>query len=969
MTKDNAHTYQTADDDVEGFEIHLQLNGGLFQQDSNGVVKDWAVTYKVEYKITGNGGWVDLGSTTITAKSRTTVRRVFRKIGLTAGQFDIRVTRTSDDSSLDPYMQGDLTWVQIDEIKTDDYSYPGIVLLGIEALATEQLSGSMPNFTCIADVKKNLPKVMNGAAEVDWEDYYWDPDAELYKLLADDTELSWDDTTFVDKYNANPIWFMKDLFINDEYGLGEFIASTVIDDDLFLEMSRYCEERVPDGEGGYEKRFRLDAVLDSPTKAFDVITQLCATFRGMPFYSDGVIKLAIDKPETPVQLFTMGNIIEDSFAQNWKSKREVPNVLNVQILDKDKDYEQETYPYMDEDALIAGDPMRKKDVKIFVTRLSQAIREARYGLKVAKYLRRGVSFKAGIDAIACQPGQLISVSHDVPQWGFSGRVQSGSTTTKVVVDQDLTIEDGKTYKIIVQFADDTIEERTVDNVPGTAMDITVSSVFSQTPAAYDKYSFGESNKVKKDFRVISIKRDNRSEAEISVLEYDENVYDDSPITKPTSNYSSLDLSVPNVSDLKLTERLVKLPDGTIENAIDVWFDKPTQGNYVRRFAKAKIYISEDNSNWHFRGETTGIHYSIIGDIASGVTYYVKVVTITDMGQEGSFTNSPSDQIAVIGKAAPPSDITTFLVNQNRDRIFFGWSEISDLDIWGYEIRWGSSWDSGMVVAFVQGDHYLTTDLRTGVSQKYWIKAIDTSGNYSENAKDATITIDNIPFRNIIEEYSEQTAWAGDKTDTEVDGDNLIISAGELSGTYETPVRDVGYVATFYIGIEVVASISQGRAFDDDGTTKFNTFPTLRFTGMEAPGAATFQINTSEDNIVWSGWKDYQAGDYKCRYFKIIMTLTRENVSDALNCSTFDYYSDLPDIDEIQDGEVTVAASGDDITFAKTFHEDPALNITILTGDGVFWLATGLDTTDVNIKLYDEGGVIKTGTFRIHIHGI
>jgi len=100
-----------------------------------------------------------------------------------------------------------------------------------------------------------------------------------------------------------------------------------------------------------------------------------------------------------------------------------------------------------------------------------------------------------------------------------------------------------------------------------------------------------------------------------------------------------------------------------------------------------------------------------------------------------------------------------------------------------------------------------------------------------------------------------------------------------------------------------------------------------------------------------------------------MTLTRENVGDSLLCSTFDYYSDLPDIDEIQDGEVTVAADGDDIVFEKTYHESPAMNIVILTGDGVYGKTTGLDTTGVNIKLYDESGVLKTGTFRVHIHGI
>ena len=100
-----------------------------------------------------------------------------------------------------------------------------------------------------------------------------------------------------------------------------------------------------------------------------------------------------------------------------------------------------------------------------------------------------------------------------------------------------------------------------------------------------------------------------------------------------------------------------------------------------------------------------------------------------------------------------------------------------------------------------------------------------------------------------------------------------------------------------------------------------------------------------------------------------MTLTRESIVTTLLCTQFDYLADLPDVDEMQDGEVSTAADGDEITFTKTFHEDPALNITILTGDGDYWLASGLDTTGVTIKLYQNDGTAKIGTFRVHVHGV
>lgn len=1178
LTYNNAHTYTTIDSDVEAFEVFLKLGSGLYQQDSGGAITEWSVTVKIEYKLHTDPTYTELGTYTITAKSRSVIRRSYKKTGLTAGQYDIRITRTSEDSSLDPIKQGDLAWDKVDELKTDDFAYPNTALLGIEALATEQLSGSMPNFTCVVKGKKvSIPKVTmdylnialvigntgspngndttmksileglghtvtykddNDSAwtptdydcivimestqssyvewlkstevgvlylepacndefdmssgysnpptdkdvkikdnthyitsdyddeeeievsstdndiatidtvtgdvinlvasvatptksfmaiaevgtllgdgtyatgrrvfcgfysatgitadgtnlltkalnwvgyktsseytyedEIDWEDYYYDSEEECYRLFEDGTKLNWDGSTFVDRYCANPVWCLKDLILGSRYGIGEFIGSSEVDDTLFLEMSQYCEEQIPNGAGSYEKRFRLDMVLDSSSSALDLLMQICVTFRGLPFYSNGIIKLRIDKPETPVQLFTMGNIILDSFSQNWKSKKDVPNVIEVQFLDKDKDYEQDTIAYIDETALADGDPMRKKQIRMYTTRLSQAIREGRYALKCAKYLNRSVAFKAGIESIACQAGDVISLSHDVPQWGFSGRVVS-ATSSSVTLDQEVTIEDGVNYKIQVQLNNDTIVEKTVTNSPGTTNVISISGTFTSTPNEFDLYVFGESSSLKKDFRILSMKRSSIDEVDILAIEYNENCYDDSSIDLPNNNYSALTLEIPNVESLVLSEQIVKLPDGTIADAIDVWWDIPDRSNYVRRYAKAKIYISETGgdtkSDYRYVGESAGRHYQINRDIVDGGTYYIKVVTITDDGREGVFADAPGSSISVVGKSAPPSDVSSFIVNQNRDRLIFGWSEVSDVDVWGYEIRWGSSWSSGQQIAFVQGDKHITTNFRTGSGQSYWIKAIDTSGNYSENATEAVVTVDQIPFRNIILETSEESSWSGDMDDTEVDGSNLQIVDGELTGTYTTPVVDVGYVATFLLGIEAITTISSGARFNDDGTTRFNSSETLRFTGEESPGSATFEVKISEDNITWSDWATWQFGDYKCRYYQLRMTLTRENVADDLECSQLKHYADLPDVDEYGSDSVSVAGDGATIVFDKEFHEAPNVHIEITSGTGVYIRFTAKDEDGFTVKLYDASGTAVTGDFEWHAHGV
>jgi len=970
LTQNNPYIYTTIDLDVEAFEIHLRLNNGLYQQNSSsGDIQSWSVTYRVEYKEHSSGTYIDLGETTISAQSRSSVRRVFRKAGLTSSQYDIRITRTSEDSSLQPLKQGDLLLFQIDEIKTDDLSYPNTALLGLQLLATDQLSGSMPNITSIVKGRKvSVPDVKNGTDPVGWEDYYWD--GADYRLLSDDTLLSWDGTSFAQRYSANPVWCLRDLIINNRFGLGEFISSENLDHASLLEMSQYCEERVPDGQGGYEKRFRMDVVIDSNNKALDVLIQLCATFNAMPVYSAGGLAFKIDRPTTPTQLFGMGSIVKDSFAQSWKTLKEVPNVIEVQFTDKEKNYQQETIAYIDEELLSSGEPMRKSQIRLFTTRASYAIRAARYALKVARYINRSVTFKAGIDAVACQAGDIISISHDVPQWGFSGRVQEGSTAILVKLDRSMVIEDGKSYKIQVRFSDDSIEERLITSPTGTHAEISCEA-FPQDPQGFDVYAIGETNKVKKDFRVVAIQREGKSEVQISALEYNEAVYDDSDIILPQNNYSSLSSEIPAVNNLSLTESLVKKTDGTIENAIDVWFDRPAYvDHFVKSYAKAKIYISDDDGlSWRARGETSGTNFRIIGDIVDHHSYKVRVTSLDSLNEESALGSAPESEITIVGKSAPPSDVPSFLVNRNRDMLYFGWTPIPDVDVWGYELRRGLDWESAEFISLQQGTHYLTKDVKRGIGQRYWIKAIDTSGNYSVNAKEAVVTITEIPFRNIIAEYQEQPLWAGVMNNIEKEGESIVITDGVMSGTYTTPVRDFGYVASVYIGIDVIVSTSLGRRFNSDGVTKFNDSPSYRFTGQETLRAASFRIRTSEDNITWKDWEDYQPGDYYCRYFQIELTLYRENIGDEITCSTFQYFGDLPDVDDYGNDTVVSAVDGKQIFFGKTYHEEPSVHIEIRSGSGIYSQFTDKSITGFTVKLYDAQGVVQTGMFDWHSHGI
>ena len=989
LTKNNAYYYTTQDTDVEAFELLFNLTS-LFAQDGSGGIGSWSVSIQVRYKLHSAGTWTDLGVTTITEKSQSAVKYILRKDGLTAGQYDIEITRTSDDTDFTHF--GDLKIQSIDEIQTDDLQYNYTAKLGIRALAVDQLSGSAPTITSIVKGKKVLlPNVKNGAVDVDWDDYYWDPDynsgAGAFRLLSDDTVLTWDEETWVTAYSANPVWCLRDLLTSTRYGLGKYIDTTMVDDDDWLEMAQYCDEKVPDGDGGYEKRFRMDVVIDSLNSAVDLVNQLSAIFNGFAFWGRNFVNVVIDKPEDSVQIFGMGNIADGGFSLSWNSLRDVPNAVEVTFNDLAADYENETIEVADDTAIAAGDPERKTSMRLFCTRMSQALRSGRYALNVAKYVQRTVTLNLLIDAIACRPGNIISVSHDVTQWGFSGRVQTGATTTSIPLDRTVTIESGKSYVIRIRKDDDTIEEHDVVSSAGSYTTLTTDA-FSFTPAKDDVYAFGESGVAAKDFRVLRIKRKGSTdEVELTAAEYNANVYDDSDVTLPENNYSALNFGIPPVLNLTLAEHLVMGNDGSFESAIDVYFQRPDDTDYyINRYKEAVIYYSDNaGASWEKAGKTSGEHFIIQGGIVVGTTYDIAIVSVSASGEEAAFSSAVTDDITILGKAAPPSNVSGFEVQQQGDRLRMSWTPVSDKDLARYEIRVGTDWDSALPIAqkvdVTEHDH----PVGTVGEQTYLIKAIDTSGNASVTPGSDTIIVTPPPEMNfavtldlwkvrdkyilsdVVQEqraiydpdYTRAVfALASDQNWADLEGQSWdsIEAAGSMdeerpykaSGTMEQPAD---------------------YAFDLGTIFEFNIVTDLDYLNV-AGGSIAVQIWTSDDGTTWGAFATVSAStNYRARYIRFKYTLSTSDTNHNIYLYAGTIYVNAANVKVDYGRDVAIDAGGTYIKFRDDLTASPRpTSIIITSGTAIAYQIVSISAAGMTVKLIDISGSYVTGEISWEVKG-
>ena len=98
-----------------------------------------------------------------------------------------------------------------------------------------------------------------------------------------------------------------------------------------------------------------------------------------------------------------------------------------------------------------------------------------------------------------------------------------------------------------------------------------------------------------------------------------------------------------------------------------------------------------------------------------------------------------------GKTAKPSDVTTFTLDFDPHVGFqLKWlkivptaPEFADLDIRGYELREGTSWSTAALIGEFNTTSHVVGSISAGASVNYLIKAVDTDGNYSVNAKSVT----------------------------------------------------------------------------------------------------------------------------------------------------------------------------------------------------------------------------------------
>lgn len=653
---------------------------------------------------------------TITGKTITRYQRGIEIDLPGSAPWIIRVTRTTPDSTVSS-LSNKTWWDTYTEITKVRLNYPNSALIftGIDA---KQFSSIPTRAFEIEGIKCKVPNNYNSRTRT--YTGYWNGG-------------------FITAWTNNPAWIFYDLVTNSRYGLGDLIPESLVDKWELYSVAQYCDEIVYDGYGQPEPRFTCNLYLQTKEDAYKVIGNLASIFRAMAFWSNGSVSVSQDRPADITAIFNTSNIIDGQFSYSGTSSKVRHNAVLVSWNNPKNMYKLEV-EYIEDAEDIANNGLHQTDiVAMGCTSRTQAHRLGKWLLYTERYENEFVSFKTGLDGLVVGLGSVIQTQDQFRAGKRLGGRVNFSSTTSLDVDSDIIIESGKTYELTMVLPTPQSEllpnnttktnnkgevvSKILTNSPGTTRHLTWSGEVSKAPQPNSLWVLSVSDLSLQTWRVTNIKEISKTQAEITALKYNSQKFAavEQDIMPEETVINAIDVVPGTPLNLTYKEYPAYISPGVLSNKVTLSWDSVA--------GTSKYFITyTDNTRQLNKVELT------LGNVTSTEIFPVDIgnytVTLAAISPLGKFGPKINISMDILGKIAPPSNITNFTYNFKSNGIELVWDAIPDVDLLYYEIRVGNTWETGSLVeGNIINTSYLYNITNYG-TYKFWIAALDTSGNYS-----------------------------------------------------------------------------------------------------------------------------------------------------------------------------------------------------------------------------------------------
>jgi len=522
------------------------------------------------------------------------------------------------------------------------------------------------------------------------------------------------------------------------------------------------------------------------------------------------------------------------------------------------------------------------------------------------------------------------------------------------------------------------------NAGGNAYDLAIGDIVNITHS-----SLGYSAKA---FRVISISFNEDFTVGLNLTEHQNSHYTWASKTQQAS-IPSTNLPNPNVvqppASVTLSDQLIEYNDGTVIVAMTVTIGA-SPDNFVDYY-QVEYKLSTD-SDFIIYAQGSGLNHRVLNVIDQKV-YDVRVKAVNSLGVSSTYVSA---QRTIVGAIEPPSDVTDFSCNIVGTSAHLSWTQIPDLDLAFYQIRYATDTDGtadwqnsvNLVSKVSRPATSISVPARAGT---YLIKAFDKLGNASSNATAIISNVTDVINHNAVATQSEHPTFAGTLTNTVITDDAIELDSSELfdaaSGNFDDEttrffdsgvanadfftsgnylfanVIDIGAKHTARITATLTQSSDNPDDLFDNRSGLFDSASSNFDGDTPANCDAHLEISTSDDNSTYTSFQNFVIGNYTARFFKFRVVLTSTDGASTPVVSAVTVTIDMPD--RIFSGnDIESGAGTKTVTFTNPYKSvNYAVGITgedMATGD--FFTVSNKTVNGFDVLFKNSSGTNVSRTF-------
>lgn len=840
------------------------------------------------------------------------------------GQYEVRVLKVTGDikGSRD---SNETAVSQILCFQPDEADYTGQLRVALRIKATNQLNGAIDEFNAIAQASAPL----------------------------------WNGDEFEITQTSNPaasfLSFAMGQYRDGVRVYGAGLHHEQIDFDSIKAWQAWCES----------KNLTFDYVLDRKVSQAEIMQIIARAGRASPTWQSGKLGVVWDAADLPVvAMFGPFNIRAGTFKIDYINEGTADEIVG-NFINPERDWQMDEVRVKVPGATTTNNPLQL-DLEGF-TSPAAAGREINLLAASQVWHRRRVTWETDIEGWVANRGDVVQMSHDLTVWGYSGRLV-GRSGNQITLSQRIPTGSG-----IMMLRDPEGNMKTVI-VSGDMLEtdtVTITSDMTGFPLPGDEgfegvapmdwaFFFDPLETPGRRFKITSVEPSSdgvRFQAIDDDPGYYASEHDPYQYVPPRDGQYLSGV----VFGITATESIINVL-ADINNVQIGWA--------LSRDMPVDVIVSINGAS---QPAVRVIERRLTVQAQTGD---VLSITVTPISQQGN--GRPTTHTYVVQGLRSPLPALTGLTNVFRDGLtVLVWNPVVDIRQPVYEVRVGDTWADSRVVAVTP-----TLESLTVGNGLYWVAArYAHKGEVIYGPPDSLQVAGAALVRNVLLTEVEDPEWDGALSEGAYIWEDRLTLAGtadilEVSDILEvrdilwhggahsrgvyTPAKtvDIGFVAPVRLEFQIDAFALN---FGEDVLSMDDVLanPDILNESNAQHWRVIAQYRSADEDGVFTPWLTYTPGLVNARFFEVRLALETDEPLIVPFVEHFTWIIDVPDL--LQSGEsVTIPVEGLRITYAKTFHAVP--NVQIATFDAVNgdrYVLTDSDETGFNVRLYN-GNTPKTG---------